>query len=65
MGISEYIRKKIKNIFYRFIYENEKNNGIDEMMEILGRIINGLDMKIKEENKVFLLKVLMKIKKVK
>ena len=37
-----YIRKMaINNIFYRFIYETERHNGIAELLEILGSIING------------------------
>ncbi|RVW97402.1 Serine/threonine protein phosphatase 2A 59 kDa regulatory subunit B' zeta isoform [Vitis vinifera] len=37
-----FIRKAINNIFYRFIFETEKHNGIAELLEILGSIINGL-----------------------
>lgn len=36
-----FIRKAINNIFYRFIYETERHNGIAELLEILGSIING------------------------
>ena len=37
-----FIRKAINNIFYRFIYETERHNGIAELLEILGSIINGV-----------------------
>ncbi|CAN4090714.1 unnamed protein product [Withania somnifera] len=32
-----FIRKSINNIFYRFIFETEKHNGIAELLEILGK----------------------------
>ncbi|WP_411023738.1 hypothetical protein, partial [Salmonella sp. s51228] len=41
LGLRAYIRKQINNIFYRYIYEFEKHNGIAELLEILGSIING------------------------
>ncbi|KAK8965660.1 Serine/threonine protein phosphatase 2A 59 kDa regulatory subunit B' gamma isoform [Platanthera guangdongensis] len=36
-----YIRKAINNIYYQFIFETEKHNGIAELLEIHGSIING------------------------
>lgn len=36
-----WLLQAINNIFYRFIYETEKHNGIAELLEILGSIING------------------------
>ncbi|KAH9517629.1 Serine/threonine-protein phosphatase 2A 56 kDa regulatory subunit gamma isoform [Dermatophagoides farinae] len=65
LGLRAYIRKQINNIFYRFIYETERHNGIAELLEILGSIINGFSLPVKEEHKVFLLKVLMPLHKVK
>ena len=41
MPYRAFIRKSINNIFYRFIYETERHNGIAELLEILGSIING------------------------
>ncbi|KAK6134697.1 hypothetical protein DH2020_031622 [Rehmannia glutinosa] len=49
-----FIRKAINNIFYNFIFETEKNNGIAELLEILGSIINGFALPLKEEHKLFL-----------
>ncbi|VDP13876.1 unnamed protein product, partial [Soboliphyme baturini] len=60
-----YIRKQINNIFYRFIYETEHHNGIAELLEILGSIINGFALPLKEEHKIFLLRVLLPLHKVK
>eukprot|EP00959_Pyramimonas_sp_CCMP1952_P049028 1024317-Pyramimonas_sp.AAC.2 len=47
-----FIRKAINNIFYRFIYETERHNGVAELLEILGSIINGFALPLKEEHKV-------------
>lgn len=65
LGLRAYIRKQINNIFYRFVYETERHNGVAELLEILGSIINGFALPLKEEHKVFLLKVLMPLHKVK
>ncbi|KAL3624309.1 hypothetical protein CASFOL_033125 [Castilleja foliolosa] len=54
-----FIRKSINNIFYRFIFETEKHNGIAELLEILGSIINGFALPLKEEHKLFLVRVLI------
>jgi serine/threonine-protein phosphatase 2A regulatory subunit B' len=63
LGLRAYIRKQINNIFFRFIYETEKHNGIAELLEILGSIINGFALPLKEEHKSFLLKVLVPLHK--
>ena len=47
-----FIRKAINNVFYRFIFETEHHNGIAELLEILGSIINGFALPLKEEHKV-------------
>lgn len=57
LGLRAYIRKQINNIFYNFIYETERHNGVAELLEILGSIINGFALPLKEEHKIFLLKV--------
>ncbi|CAG9813207.1 unnamed protein product [Phaedon cochleariae] len=65
LGLRAFIRKQINNVFYKFIYETEHHNGIAELLEILGSIINGFALPLKEEHKVFLLRVLMPLHKVK
>ena len=35
------IRRSISNVFFTFVYETESHNGIAELLEILGSIING------------------------
>ncbi|KAF8391593.1 hypothetical protein HHK36_023899 [Tetracentron sinense] len=58
-----FIRKAINNIFYRFIFETEKHNGIAELLEILGSIINGFALPLKEEHKLFLIRALIPLHK--
>ncbi|XP_039055069.1 serine/threonine protein phosphatase 2A 59 kDa regulatory subunit B' eta isoform-like isoform X1 [Hibiscus syriacus] len=58
-----FIRKAINNNFFRFIFETEKHNGIAELLEILGSIINGFALPLKEEHKVFLVRVLIPLHK--
>jgi serine/threonine-protein phosphatase 2A regulatory subunit B' len=57
------IRKAINNTFYQFIYETEKHNGIAELLEILGSIINGFALPLKEEHKLFLVRALIPLHK--
>ena len=37
MSHRSFIRKQIQYVFYRFIYETERHNGIAELLEILVR----------------------------
>lgn len=59
----------ILNIFrlsflFRFIFEDEHYNGVAELLEILGSIINGFALPLKEEHRVFLQRVLLPLHKV-
>ncbi|KAK9058801.1 hypothetical protein SSX86_023644 [Deinandra increscens subsp. villosa] len=58
-----FIRKAINNVFYRFTYETLRHNGIGELLEILGSIINGFALPLKEEHKLFLVRALMPLHK--
>ncbi|KAL5569435.1 hypothetical protein UlMin_026010 [Ulmus minor] len=58
-----FIRKAINNIFYRFIFETERQCGIAELLEILGSIINGFALPMKEEHKLFLARALIPLHK--
>ena len=58
-----FIRKAINNIFYRFIFETERHNGIAELLEILGSIINGFALPLKHEHKMFLVRALLPLHK--
>ncbi|KOX71037.1 Serine/threonine-protein phosphatase 2A 56 kDa regulatory subunit alpha isoform [Melipona quadrifasciata] len=65
LGLRAFIRKQISNIFLRFVYETEHFNGVGELLEILGSIINGFALPLKVEHKQFLVKVLLPLHKVK
>ncbi|KAH7537096.1 serine/threonine protein phosphatase 2A 57 kDa regulatory subunit B' beta isoform [Ziziphus jujuba] len=58
-----FIRKAINNIFYRFIFEIERHSGVAELLEILGSIINGFALPMKEEHKLFLVRALIPLHK--
>ncbi|KAJ8899763.1 hypothetical protein K2173_019463 [Erythroxylum novogranatense] len=58
-----FIRKAINNIFYGFIYETQRHSGIGELLEILGSIINGFALPMKEEHKLFLVRALIPLHK--
>ncbi|CAI0407651.1 unnamed protein product [Linum tenue] len=58
-----FIRKAINNIFYRFVYETDRHSGIGELLEILGSIINGFALPMKEEHKLFLVRALIPLHK--
>ncbi|CAN6213727.1 unnamed protein product [Urochloa humidicola] len=58
-----FIRKSINNVFFQFIYETEKHNGIAELLEIIGSIINGFALPLKEEHKLFLVRTLIPLHK--
>ncbi|OQV13972.1 Serine/threonine-protein phosphatase 2A 56 kDa regulatory subunit gamma isoform [Hypsibius exemplaris] len=59
-----YIRKQFNNIFYRVIYEVGRHQGLAEILEILGSIINGFVVPLREEHRLCLLKVLLPLHKV-
>ncbi|VEL10437.1 unnamed protein product [Protopolystoma xenopodis] len=63
LGLRSFIRKQINNIFLRFIYETEMFNGVGELLEILGSIINGFALPLKAEHTRFLAKVLIPLHK--
>ncbi|KAF8436776.1 phosphatase 2A regulatory B subunit-domain-containing protein [Boletus edulis BED1] len=65
LNLRPFIRRSISNIFYHIIYETERYNGIAELLEILGSIINGFALPLKEEHKTFLTRVLVPLHKVK
>lgn len=63
MNHRSHIRKTIGNVFYRFVYETERHNGIGELLEILGSIINGFAIPLKKEHLLFLQKALIPLHK--
>ncbi|KAF6819138.1 Serine/threonine-protein phosphatase 2A 56 kDa regulatory subunit delta isoform [Colletotrichum sojae] len=65
LNLRSFIRRSINNVFFQFTYETERFNGIAELLEILGSIINGFALPLKEEHKTFLTRVLIPLHKVK
>lgn len=65
MSLRALIRTSLNNVFYVFIYETECHHGIAELLEILGSIINGFAVPLKDEHKTFLTRVLIPLHKVK
>lgn len=59
------VRRAIQHLFFKVIYECEAHNGMSELLEILGSIINGFALPLKEEHKDFLFRALIPLHKVK
>jgi len=58
MSLRSYVRREVSNVFFRFVYETERHNGIGELLEILGSIINGFAIPLKHEHLTFLQRAL-------
>lgn len=65
LNLRAFIRRSINNVFFQFIYETERFNGVAELLEILGSIINGFALPLKDEHKIFLSRVLIPLHKAK
>jgi len=63
MSHRSFIRKSISQVFFRYIYETGQHNGIGELLEILGSIINGFAIPLKKEHLQFLEKALIPLHK--
>jgi serine/threonine-protein phosphatase 2A regulatory subunit B' len=63
MGNRPFIRKAVSNIFYRFVFESDRHNGIAELLEVFGSVISGFAKPLKEEHKLFLWKALIPLHK--
>lgn len=59
MPLRAAIRTAIMNVFHRVVYEGQFHTGIGELLEILGSIINGFAVPLKEEHKMLLRKGLL------
>lgn len=64
MPFRSFIRKALNNVLFPIIYENSRHNGVSEILEILGSIINGFALPLKEEHVFFLRNVLIPLHKV-
>ncbi|CAM8938693.1 unnamed protein product [Rhodiola kirilowii] len=58
-----FIRNAVCNIIYRFVYENERHNGIAELLEIFGCVISGFSSPLSAEHITFLSRALMPLHK--
>lgn len=65
MSFRSFIRQAVNNVFYDYVYKNERHNGVSELLEILGSIINGFAVPLKSEHRRFLRNVLIPLHKVK
>jgi len=63
LSMRGFIRKQIKFIFQTFSLEHEYHNGVAELLEILGSIINGFAKPLKDEHKEFLIQGLIPLHK--
>eukprot|EP01084_Bolivina_argentea_P001888 3500_1 len=64
MSFRSFLRRAINNVFYEVIYVSQRHNGLAELLEILGSIINGFATPLKEEHQRFLRNVLIPLHKV-
>lgn len=64
MARRAFIRKAINHTFWTLVDANVRHNGIAELLEILGSIINGFALPLKTEHKHFLFKVLIPMHKI-
>ncbi|KAL5232460.1 hypothetical protein ABZP36_031236 [Zizania latifolia] len=58
-----FIRKAVSNIFYHFVFETDRHNGIAELLEVFGSVISGFALPLKEEHKIFLWRALVPLHK--
>ncbi|XP_008811587.2 serine/threonine protein phosphatase 2A 57 kDa regulatory subunit B' kappa isoform-like [Phoenix dactylifera] len=58
-----FIRKAVSNIFYRFVFETDRHNGVAELLEVFGSVISGFALPLKEEHKIFLWRALIPLHK--
>ncbi|KAL3077239.1 hypothetical protein niasHS_013228 [Heterodera schachtii] len=57
------IRKQMANILLSHTFESMPFNGLEELLQILGDIINGFNVPLKEEHRQFLFRVLLPLHK--
>ncbi|KAF4730378.1 Serine/threonine-protein phosphatase 2A 56 kDa regulatory subunit delta isoform [Perkinsus olseni] len=59
MAMRAFIRRSLQHFLMRITSESAGHNGVAEILEILGSIINGFALPLKEEHKLFLEKCLI------
>ncbi|ETO00583.1 Serine/threonine protein phosphatase 2A 57 kDa regulatory subunit B' beta isoform, partial [Reticulomyxa filosa] len=63
MPVRFFVRNAINNVLFLVIHENRRHNGIAELLDILGSIINGFALPLKSEHVCFLQQVLVPLHK--
>ncbi|KAF1318172.1 Serine/threonine protein phosphatase, partial [Globisporangium splendens] len=63
MALRSFIRRSINDMFYTFVYETESLQGVGELLEILGSIINGFALPLKPEHQNSLERALIPLHK--
>ena len=63
LPLRTFIRQCINDVFYSFLNETEHHNGLPELLEIMGAIINGFTLPLKREHRMFLVRVVMPLHK--
>lgn len=63
MAHRPFIRKAMSHSFYRFVFENQRHNGIAELLEVFGSVITGFALPLKEEHKLIFSRALMPLHK--
>ncbi|KAL3730909.1 hypothetical protein ACJRO7_027861 [Eucalyptus globulus] len=58
-----FMRKSMNDVLLNYIFETERHCSIGELLEIYGSIINGFTVPLKEEHKLFLIRVLIPMHK--
>ncbi|KAI4350250.1 hypothetical protein L6164_004722 [Bauhinia variegata] len=58
-----FMRKSMKDVLLNYVFGTENHPGIAELLEIWGTIINGFTVPLKEEHKLFLMRVLIPLHK--
>jgi len=65
MAVRSFVRRAIQHVLFKVVYECETHNGVSELLEILGSIIDGFALPLKEEHKDFMIKTLIPLHKLK
>lgn len=60
-----FMRKSMNAVFLHYAFESERHCGIGDLLEIWGSIINGFTVPLKEEHRLFLMRVLIPLHKTK
>eukprot|EP00768_Dysnectes_brevis_P004548 gnl/Dysnectes_brevis/3278_a4108_1259.p1 GENE.gnl/Dysnectes_brevis/3278_a4108_1259~~gnl/Dysnectes_brevis/3278_a4108_1259.p1 ORF type:complete len:570 (+),score=212.64 gnl/Dysnectes_brevis/3278_a4108_1259:36-1745(+) len=64
MTIRSFIRAAIRDQLLIFLHGAQRHNGVPELLEIMGSIINGFALPLKDEHRIFLGKVLIPLHRV-